>query len=86
MSEKSKSELLMAVERWIKAEWAFRAGPCAYNDSVANAMLAAEDNLRKVATGKKWLMNAARRLGVDVDGTSGKDKKRNGKSKSRRAG
>jgi hypothetical protein len=51
------------VERWIRAEWAFRYGPDAYQNYPTKKYLQAERRVRRAVTGTKELGKAGLRLG-----------------------
>jgi hypothetical protein len=59
--------LIDAAEEWVKAEFTYRLGPNPYTTRKQTRLIEAEENLRKALTGKKYLRNAAKKLGVDVD-------------------
>lgn len=59
-------KLERAVEKWIKAEWAFRLGPHAYDTKPMHNLIEAEEQLRKAVTGQKGLNNAAAEIGIDT--------------------
>lgn len=51
-------KLKQAVTNWIKAEWAFRLGPCAYLDHTAEHYMKAEAKLRRALTERGELKDA----------------------------
>lgn len=55
-----------AVAAWIRAEYYFRAGKRAYRGPEAEAYEQATLALRKAATGKRDLVRAARRVGIQT--------------------
>lgn len=58
------NDLEKAVAAWIRAEWAFRAGPNAYRGDTQLWFETACDVLRAVATGHSDLEKAAQKVGL----------------------
>jgi hypothetical protein len=61
------SKLRDAVERYIRAEFAFRCGPYAYREHVTKWYMEADDALREAATGHRDLREAGISLGCKVE-------------------
>lgn len=60
---KKLKRVYSATKAWVRAEFAFRLGPVAYETEPTNLYLKAEAKLRKVLTGSSRLARAGKRLG-----------------------
>lgn len=74
LTEKRLVKIVARVQRWIKAEWAFRLGPYAYGDKTTERYVRAERRLRAALTGKANLGEAAKLLGFSHTSALGKRK------------
>lgn len=63
MREVDPRELKEMAEAWVRAEFAFRLGPNAYQQEQTDWFIEAENELRRAISGEPGLGKAARSLG-----------------------